>query len=125
MAGKKEETFVIRIHDCQNSTWQGTVKKLKEEYGVSISMQNLDFKEEDAALDSALGGQYNNSGQVHQELVKSTLENGYPETTSGISLETLFNDGTEADNFFIKKTCTCLLTAARLLVAAGGTRLQE
>ena len=25
MAGKKEETFVIRIHDCQNSTWQGSI----------------------------------------------------------------------------------------------------
>ena len=25
MAGKKEETFVIRIHDCQNATWQGSI----------------------------------------------------------------------------------------------------
>ena len=35
MAGKKEETFVIRIHDCQNSTWQGSilwVEKQNEQY---------------------------------------------------------------------------------------------
>lgn len=81
-----------------------TVENLKEDYGISISMQNLDFKGDDAALDVALDGQYNNSGEVQQGLVKSTLESGYPKTTNGTSLEPLFNDGTEAGNFFIKKT---------------------
>lgn len=81
-----------------------TVENLKEDYGISISMQNLDFEKDDAALDKALGGQYINSGQVQQRLVKSTLESGYPKTTNGTSLKTLFDDGTEADNFFIKKT---------------------
>ena len=33
MAGKKEETFVIRIHDCQNSTWQGNLFWVEEECG--------------------------------------------------------------------------------------------
>lgn len=25
MSGKKEETFLIRIHGCRNSTWQGSI----------------------------------------------------------------------------------------------------
>ena len=25
MVNRKEETFVVRIQDCQNSTWQGSV----------------------------------------------------------------------------------------------------
>ena len=105
-SGESNEREVYLIYGTETSDTLEkveTVEKLKEDYGISISMQNLDFKEEDAALDSALGGQYN-SGQVQQGLVESTLESGYPETISGTSLKTLFNDGTEADNFFIKKT---------------------
>ena len=105
-SGESNEREVYLIYGTETSDTLEkveTVEKLKEDYGISISMKNLDFKEEDAALDSALGGQYN-SGQVQQGLVESTLESGYPETTNGTSLESLFNDGTEADNFFIKKT---------------------
>ena len=106
-SGESNEREVYLIYGRETSDTLAeveTVENLKEDYGISISMQNLDFKGDDAALDVALDGQYNNSGEVHQGLVKSTLESGYPKTTDGTSLEPLFNDGTEAGNFFIKKT---------------------
>ena len=83
-------------------TTVNTVEKLNEQYGISISMKDLDFTKKHASYDAALGGQY--SGPVQQGLVQSKLSNDYPQTQSGKSLEELFNGGTDVNNFFIKDT---------------------
>lgn len=42
---KKEETFIIRINDCQNSTWQGSIlwadRKKKQCFRSTLEMISL------------------------------------------------------------------------------------
>ncbi|OUN21464.1 hypothetical protein [Blautia sp. An81] len=63
MAGKKEETFVIRIHDCQNSTWQGSIlwAEKQERKCFRSTLEMISLIEEAVQLDrenKALEGGY-------------------------------------------------------------------
>ena len=63
MAGKKEETFVIRIHDCQNSTWQGSIlwAERQERKCFRSTLEMISLIEEAVKLDrenKALEGGY-------------------------------------------------------------------
>ena len=63
MAGKKEETFVIRIHDCQNSTWQGSIlwAERQERKCFRSTLEMISLIEEAVQLDretKALEGGY-------------------------------------------------------------------
>ena len=63
MAGKKEETFVIRIHDCQNSTWQGSIlwAERQERKCFRSTLEMISLIEEAVQLDrgnQALEGGY-------------------------------------------------------------------
>ena len=63
MAGKKEETFVIRIHDCQNSTWQGSIlwAERQERKCFRSTLEMISLIEEAVQLDReniALEGGY-------------------------------------------------------------------
>ena len=63
MAGKKEETFVIRIHDCQNSTWQGSIlwAERQERKCFRSKLEMISLIEEAVQLDrenKALEGGY-------------------------------------------------------------------
>ncbi len=63
MAGKKEETFVIRIHDCQNSTWQGSIlwAERQERKCFRSTLEMISLIEEAEQLDrenKALEGGY-------------------------------------------------------------------
>ena len=103
--GNSNRRHVYLIYGAETTdtlTTVDTVENLNEQYGISISMKDLDFKETHASYDAALGGQY--SGPVQQELVKTTLSNDYPITKNGTSLAELFNNGTDVNNFFIKST---------------------
>lgn len=45
MVNRKEETFVVRIQDCQNSTWQGSVlwaeKQQKQYFRSTLELMFL------------------------------------------------------------------------------------
>ena len=63
MPGKKEETFVIRIHDCQNSTWQGSIlwAERQERKCFRSTLEMISLIEEAVQLDReniALEGGY-------------------------------------------------------------------
>ena len=63
MAGKKDETFVIRIHDCQNSTWQGSIlwAERQERKCFRSTLEMISLIEEAVQLDrenKALEGGY-------------------------------------------------------------------
>lgn len=95
--GEEEDDKLINVDTVENLS----------QYGISISMQNLNFNsyDEDKSTDDALnvvGGAY--SGPVKQGLVQSRLVEGYPVTTRNFSLANLFNEGTSVNNFFIKDT---------------------
>lgn len=95
--GEEEDDKLINVDTVENLS----------QYGISISMQNLNFNsyDEDKSTDDALnavGGAY--SGPVKQGLVQSRLVEGYPVTTKDFSLASLFNEGTSVNNFFIKDT---------------------
>lgn len=103
--GRSDRRHVYLIYGAETTdtlTTVNTVENLNEQYGISISMKDLDFTKTHADYDAALGGQY--SGPVQQGLVQSRLSNDYPQTQSGTSLEKLFNGGTDVNNFFIRDT---------------------
>ena len=58
MAGKKEETFVIRIHDCQNSTWQGSIlwAERQERKCFRSTLEMISLIEEAVQLKALEGG---------------------------------------------------------------------
>lgn len=63
MAVRKEETFVIRIHDCQNSTWQGSIlwAERQERKCFRSTLEMISLIEEAVQLDrenKALEGGY-------------------------------------------------------------------
>ena len=101
-SNKRDVYLIYGAETTDTLTTVNTVENLNEQYGISISMKDLDFTKTHASYDAALGGQY--SGPVQQELVKTTLSNDYPITENGTSLAELFNNGKDVNNFFIKST---------------------
>ena len=100
-SGQRHVYLIYGKEEDEELSTVDTVENLSQ-YGISISMQNLDFNNEDNGLDQALGGQY--TGPVKQNLVQSRLNDDYPTTVGGISLASLFNAGTSVNNFFIWDT---------------------
>lgn len=100
-SGQRHVYLIYGKEEDEELSTVDTVENLSQ-YGISISMQNLDFNNEDNGLDQALGGQY--TGPVKQNLVQSRLNGDYPTTVGGISLASLFNAGTSVNNFFIWDT---------------------
>lgn len=67
MVNRKEETFVVRIQDCQNSTWQGSVlwaEKQQKQYFRSTLELMLLLEE---AVEADRGRTVAEKGGSHEE----------------------------------------------------------
>lgn len=67
MAKKKEETFIVRIHECQNSTWQGSVlwaEKQQRQYFRS-ALELVCLLEE--AVEADRGSKVSEEGGSHEK----------------------------------------------------------
>lgn len=67
--------------------------------GITMRMTNYGS----AANGLSIGGGYGN-GSVKQGLLNKVLTNGYPRTTGGTNLASLFNGGTEVNHLFLQST---------------------
>lgn len=68
-----------------------------------ITMRMIDYSS--PANNISIGGGYNKeSGEVTQGLLNRKLSNGYPVTTGGASLASLFNGGTTVNHLFLQST---------------------
>lgn len=71
-----------------------------------ITMRMIDYAK--PAEDLNIGGAYTDedgkTGTIKQNLLKRTLTEGYPETKGGVSLKTLFSDGTDVNHLFLQST---------------------
>ena len=70
-----------------------------------ITMRMIDYAKPAEGLN--IGGAYTEDGKtgtIKQNLLKRTLTNGYPVTRGGVSLKTLFSDGTDVNHLFLQST---------------------
>lgn len=59
MSAKKEETFLIRIQDCQNATWQGSILWAERQQKINFrsTLEMISLIEEALQLDRKDEGQ--------------------------------------------------------------------